>query len=67
MDIDELDIKGSEGTEMANISDTPIAVPAGIDVCTYLSLLCAWNSVTPGNGGNWGDNIDACTWVVENC
>lgn len=67
IDIAELDIKGAGGAEVAYIGDTAIAVPAGMDLCTYMSLVCAWNSVTPGCGGSWGDNVDACAWVQENC
>lgn len=67
VDIGQLDIKGSGGSELVYIGDTPIAVPAGMDICTYMSLVCFWNTVTPSCGGSWGDNIDACAWVVENC
>ena len=36
VDIGQLDIKGSGGSELVYIGDTPIAVPAGMDICTYM-------------------------------
>lgn len=56
--IDDIDIKAAG-------PDLGVAVPNGMDICTWMALMCAYNAIVPGSGG--GTSIDACVWVNENC
>ena len=59
VDIDNVDIVAAgEEIDMS-------AVPAGINVCAWMSFMCLHNVMVPGSGG--GTSIDACDWVKKHC
>ena len=55
----DIDVNATGGTSISS------AVPKGMDICTWMAMMCAYNAVVPGCGG--GTNIDACEWVQKNC